>query len=113
MKMNIFNIFEVCNKDFSKLQDKNNWFKDYLNKKIKFAFKKSYTTFAKNDLFDHISNNVFNKFVVQYVIKLFNNKVLHMLNTKKKAIQEFFKKYVLIIQYSFVKKNLDRSFCCY
>jgi hypothetical protein len=75
-----------------------------LNEKIKVAFEEDYSTFAKNDFFDRISNDALNKFVVQHVIELYNSKISRMLNTEEKTIQEFSEEYVPATQYSPVEE---------
>ena len=94
MKMNVFDVLEALNDDFSKLQDQCDWFQDYLNEKIKVAFEEDYTTFAKNDFFDRISNEALNNFVVRHVIELFSSKVSCLLNTEKEVIQKISDEYV-------------------
>ena len=103
-EMNIFDVFEALNEDFSKLQGNIDWFQDYLNEKIKVAFEEDHTTFAKNDLFGRISNVALNKFLAQRVIELYSSKVSHMLSTEKEFIQAFSNDYVPTARDSPVEK---------
>ncbi|KAF2469058.1 uncharacterized protein BDR25DRAFT_264224 [Lindgomyces ingoldianus] len=103
-EMNIFDVVEALNEDFSKLPGNTHWLQDYLNGKIKTAFEEDHTTFAKDDFFGRISNVALNKVLVKRVVELYNNKLSCMLNIEKDSIQRVSEEYVPAAQDSPVEE---------
>lgn len=102
--MTIFDVIQALNEDFSTLQGRIDWFQHYLNEKVKVAFEEDYTIFANNDFFSRVSNEALNKFLVQCVMELYNNKISRMLNTEE-CIQGFSEKHVPATQDSPVEET--------
>ncbi|KAF2193046.1 hypothetical protein K469DRAFT_693112 [Zopfia rhizophila CBS 207.26] len=86
IEMNIFDIIEAINEDFSKLPGNTSWFHDYLRRKAKAAFQEDHTVFARNAFLDRISNVDLNKVLVKYVVELYTNKISRMLNNGAESI---------------------------
>ncbi len=103
-EMNIFDVFEAINEDFSKFQGDIDWVQHYLKEKMKVTFEEDYTAFARNDFFVRISNDALYKFLIQCVLELYHSKVSRLLKIEEESITGFAEEYVPATQDSPVEE---------
>ncbi|KAF1847187.1 uncharacterized protein K460DRAFT_413983 [Cucurbitaria berberidis CBS 394.84] len=87
-ELDIFDIVEAINNDFSKMPDNVAWFHRYLDKKVQATFEEDHTIFANDDFFDCISNAALTKVLAKCVVQLYNKKVSYMLNADREPVME-------------------------
>ena len=75
-KLHTFDIFDIIDKEFPKLLDDDNWFRNYLKERAKATFKENPTLCTDHTFLDRISNVDLNKILVKCIMELYSAIVL-------------------------------------
>jgi hypothetical protein len=82
-RMTIFDIVHTIDEDFSRLLDSTTEFQRYLKAKARDAFQKDHNDFYNNGVFDRISNIALSKVLAKCVMKLYEDKITHMIQAER------------------------------
>jgi hypothetical protein len=82
-RMTIFDIVHAIDEDFSRLSDSTTDFQRYLEAKARDAFQKDHNDFHNNGVFDRISDIALSKVLAKCVMKLYEDKISHMIQAER------------------------------
>lgn len=79
--ISIYDLLDVVTKAWPKLPGNEVWFSDYLNNKVRAAFKADEALFTKAPFFDHIGKvTAFDKALVKTVVEIYTQKIAGMVS---------------------------------
>jgi hypothetical protein len=83
--LSIFEIFDAIKADFMLLTrvDPNGWVRDFLREKVQAAFEKDHSVFRNEALLETLDNVVLGKVLMKWVVEMYDEKVLRMIQDEK------------------------------
>jgi hypothetical protein len=83
--LSIFEIFDAIKADFMLLTrvDPNGWVRDFLREKVQAAFEKDHSVFRNEALLETLDNVVLGKLLMKWVVEMYDEKVLRMIQDEK------------------------------